>query len=71
MASNQTRLSINISQSTRKAIENLQEQEPGISVTEAIRRLVGVGDHVMRAVAEGREILFRKDGKAEVVVFAF
>ncbi|MGB3438962.1 MAG: hypothetical protein WBA97_09445 [Actinophytocola sp.] len=52
-----------------RALENVIERE-GVTLTEALRRLVGYGDFVYRAVREDREQLIVKgtEGSREVVL---
>jgi len=61
------RLSVNISRATEEALLELMD-EKGVSMTEAVRRLVGYGSVVYRAVREGDEVLIRRNGQAERVV---
>lgn len=50
------RVNVAISPDTLRALENVIRRE-GVSLTEALRRLVGYGDFVYRAVREGGEQL--------------
>lgn len=63
------RVNVAVSPDTIRALENVIEREQ-ISLTEAVRRLVGYGDHVYRAIREdGAEVLIRKgDSVREVVL---
>lgn len=58
-----------MSPDTVRALENVIERE-GVTLTEALRRLVGYGDFVYRAVRENREQLIVKgsEGSREVVL---
>lgn len=44
-------------------------QRHDVSVTEALRRFVGVAGYIMDAIDEGAEILVRRNGRLERVVF--
>lgn len=63
------RINVAVSPDTVTALENVIERE-GVTLTEALRRLVGYGDFVYRAVREDREQLIVKgtDGTREVVL---
>jgi hypothetical protein len=63
------RINVAVSPDTVRALENVIERE-GVTLTEALRRLVGYGDFVYRAVREEREQLIVKgaDGTREVVL---
>ncbi len=63
------RINVAVSSDTVRALENVIERE-GVTLTEALRRLVGYGDFVYRAVREDREQLIVKgpDGTREVVL---
>lgn len=54
-----TRLSVNISQETLKALEEVANDK-GISMTEAVRRLIGYGIIVHRSIRDGNDVLIRK-----------
>lgn len=66
----QTRLNVNINSQTAAALKDYAETH-GVSVTEAVRRLVGVGDFIAKAQEEGKQVLFRQDGETERVVFTY
>ena len=51
------------------SVERLSEQ--GVSITEAVRRLIGVGDFIAKAQGEGKQVLLRQDGETERVVFSY
>jgi hypothetical protein len=63
------RINVAVSPDTVRALENVIERE-GVTLTEALRRLVGYGDFVYRAVREDREQLIVKgsEGSREVVL---
>lgn len=63
------RINVAVSPDTVRALENVIERE-GVTLTEALRRLVGYGDFVYRAVREDREQLIVKgtEGTREVVL---
>ena len=63
------RINVAISPDMVRALENVIKRE-GVTLTEALRRLVGYGDFVYRAVRENREQLIVKgpDGAREVVL---
>lgn len=58
------RLSINVAPVTQDALQRFADQE-GVSVTEALRRLVAYGDVVYSAADQGKNVLLEKDGKTE------
>lgn len=62
-----TRLSVNISAATAEALREVS-RDKGVSMTEAVRRLVGYGIVVYRAVRDGGEVLIRRDDKAERLI---
>lgn len=66
----QTRLNVNINSQTAAALKDYADKH-GVSVTEAVRRLVGVGDFIAKAQEEGKQVLFRQDGETERVVFTY
>ncbi len=63
------RINVAVSSDTVRALENVIERE-GVTLTEALRRLIGYGDFVYRAVRENREQLIVKgsEGSREVVL---
>ena len=63
------RVNVAVSPETVRALENVIERE-GITLTEALRRLIGYGDFVYRAVAEHDERLLVSgpEGTREVVL---
>jgi hypothetical protein len=69
LATEPRRINVAISPDTVRALELVIEDE-GITLTEALRRLVGYGDFVYRAVRDRGEQLFLTgpDGTREVVL---
>ncbi|MPZ80925.1 MAG: hypothetical protein GEV28_11210 [Actinophytocola sp.] len=63
------RINVAVSPDTVRALEHVIERE-GVTLTEALRRLIGYGDFVYRAVRENSEQLIVKgqDGTREVVL---
>jgi hypothetical protein len=63
------RINVAISPDTVAALENVIERE-GVTLTEALRRLIGYGDFVYRAVKENDEqvMIAGTDGTREVVL---
>jgi hypothetical protein len=66
-ASKPTRLSVNISQSTVEALQEIVSDK-GITMTEAVRRLIGYGIVMYRANRDGYEVVLRREGKLEKIV---
>lgn len=62
-----TRLSVNISAATAEALREIS-RDKDVSMTEAVRRLVGYGIVVYRAVRDGGDVLIRRDDKAERLI---
>jgi hypothetical protein len=62
-----TRLSVNISTATAEALREVS-RDKDVSMTEAVRRLIGYGIVVYRAVRDGGDVLIRRDDKAERLV---
>ena len=69
LATEPKRINVAISPAMISALEYLIERE-GVTLTEALRRLVGYGDFVYRAVRERGEqlMLAGPDGTREVVL---
>jgi hypothetical protein len=69
LATEPKRINVAISPDTVRALERVIERE-GVTLTEALRRLVGYGDFVYRTVRERGEQLFltAPDGTREVVL---
>ncbi|OLF16002.1 ribbon-helix-helix domain-containing protein [Actinophytocola xanthii] len=63
------RINVAVSPDTVRALENVIERE-GVTLTEALRRLIGYGDFVYRAVRENNEQLMVKgeESTREVVI---
>lgn len=62
-----TRLSVNISRATADALREVSTDK-SVSMTEAVRRLIGYGIVVYRAVRDGGEVLIRRDDHAERLI---
>lgn len=62
-----TRLSVNISTATAEALREVS-RDKDVSMTEAVRRLIGYGIVVYRAVRDGGDVLIRRDDKAERLI---
>lgn len=63
-----TRLNVNITPATQAALDRLVERE-GVTVTEALRRLVGYGDLVYETTqVNGDDILIRRGETIERIV---
>lgn len=62
-----TRLSVNISRDTVEALQEIASDK-GITMTEAVRRLIGYGIITYRANRDGHEVLLRQDGKLEKIL---
>lgn len=62
-----TRLSVNIAQDTLAALQELTNDK-AITVTEAVRRLIGYGIIVYKANKCGHEILLRTNQKQEKLI---
>jgi len=68
-AANPKRINVAVNADTVAALQNVIQQE-GVSLTEAVRRLIGYGDFVYRSVRqENADVLVRgKDGDTKQVV---
>lgn len=66
----QTRLNVNINKQTADALKDYAEKND-VSITEALRRLVGVGDFIAKAQEDGRQVLLRHNDETERVVFTY
>lgn len=63
-----SRLTINIRPDTKRAIDRFVERE-GVSVTDAVRRLVGYGDLLyQRASVDEDHVLIRRGDEVERIV---
>jgi hypothetical protein len=63
-----TRLTVNIGQATHDALNRYMERE-GATQTEALRRLVAIGDLVYQATkVDGVDVLIERDGRLERIV---
>jgi hypothetical protein len=62
------RLSVNMSTATEEALQEVAERE-GVTVTEAVRRLVGYGHLLYRVTQiDGDEVLIRRGEQTERIV---
>ncbi|MFJ9782228.1 hypothetical protein ACIRSS_21765 [Amycolatopsis sp. NPDC101161] len=69
-AASVTRLTVNIGPSTAEALRLVAEKE-GVTVTEALRRLVSYGELLYRAVKiDGKDVLFRDGKETQQVLIA-
>jgi hypothetical protein len=66
----QPRLNVNINTLTADALQDYRTAK-GISLTEAVRRLIGIGHFIWKAQLEDKEILLRKGDSTERVIFDF
>lgn len=64
----QTRLNINVNTQTEMAIRTYSEKHK-VTVTEAVRRLVGMAHFVNEAIEDGKDVLFRQGSLVETVRF--
>lgn len=63
-----TRLTANLNQATMEALQRLATTE-GVTVTEAVRRLVGYGDLIYQAIRfDGADVLIRHGENYERIV---
>ncbi|GAA0651233.1 hypothetical protein GCM10010174_88680 [Kutzneria viridogrisea] len=63
-----TRLTANLNQPTMRAIQRLADTE-GVTLTEALRRLVGYGDLLYQAIRlDGDDVLIRRGEEHERIV---
>jgi len=59
------RISVNVTPATQAALDRVVERE-GVTVTEALRRLVGYGDLVYETTqVDGDDLLIRREGVLE------
>lgn len=62
------RISVNVTPATEKALERVVERE-GVTLTEALRRLVGYGDLVYETTqVNGHDLLIRRGDATERIV---
>lgn len=62
------RISVNVTPATQAALDRLVERE-GVTVTEALRRLVGYGDLVYETTqVEGDDLLIRRGDNVERII---
>ena len=64
----QKRLNVNINQQTEDALRRYCERH-SVTTTEAIRRLINVGDYVLLVADHGGQWIVRRDGQSERVEF--
>lgn len=63
-----TRLTVNIGPTTAEAL-HLVAQREGVTVTEALRRLVGYGDLLYRAMkVDGKDVLLRQGKETQQIL---
>jgi len=70
MSSTQQRLNVNINKQTSEALRSYSQQQ-GITVTEAVRRLVNVGHFIAQAQGEGKKIQLADNDGVESVHFSY
>lgn len=63
------RINVAITPDTVRALEHVMNEE-GVTLTEALRRLVGYGDFVYRANKEGKVLVQNNDTIREVVLLS-
>lgn len=61
------RISVNVTPATQEALERVVERE-GVTLTEALRRLVGYGDLVYETQVNGDDLLIRRGDSMERIV---
>lgn len=61
-----TRLSVNINDATQDALRRVRDRDQ-VSVTEAVRRLIGYGDILDQAFADAGQVVLDVNGKRYVV----
>lgn len=61
------RISVNVTPATMTALHLVAESE-NVTITEALRRLVGYGDLVYRTVRNDHKVLLDSGGRLEQVV---
>lgn len=66
--SEQKRLSVNINGQSADLLRGYMDRS-GVEITEAVRRFVGVAGFILAAIDKGDEILLRRGGGVERVVF--
>lgn len=63
-----TRMTVNISPSTEAALKLMMEHED-VTLTEAVRRLIGYGELVYRAITlDGKDVLLRRDNETQQIL---
>ena len=66
----QPRLNVNLNTITAEALQEYRVAK-GISLTEAVRRLIGIGHFIFKAQQEGKEVLLRKGDETQRLVLDF
>ncbi|GAB4662175.1 hypothetical protein MOKP64_44990 [Mycobacterium avium subsp. hominissuis] len=66
----QPRLNVNLNTLTAEALQEYRVTK-GISLTEAVRRLIGIGHFIFKAQQEGKEILLKKGDETQRLVLDF
>jgi len=66
----QTRLNVNINSQTAAALKQYAEKHT-VSITEAVRRLIAVGDFIAKAQDDEKHVLLRDGNETERVVFTY
>lgn len=64
----QAQLAVNINKLTEVFLREYMSRHD-VSVTEAVRRLLGVGDYILKAVDDGQQVVLKKHGRGQKVFF--
>lgn len=70
VATQQTRLNVNINQLTQAHLSEVAAMRQG-SITDTVRVLIGIGHFVWRAHQDGKTLMLEKDGVTDRVIFNF
>ena len=63
-----TRITVNIGPDTARALRTVMDHE-GVTLTEAVRRLIGYGDLIFQAYkVENKDVLLRKDKEVQQII---
>lgn len=63
-----TRITVNVGPSTEAALRTLMESE-SVTLTEAVRRLIGYGELIYRAIKiDGKDVLIRKGDETQQIL---
>ncbi|WP_282779139.1 MULTISPECIES: hypothetical protein [unclassified Nocardia] len=65
----QARLSTYVNSATARCLRDLMDAE-GVTLTEAVRRLIAYGDIVYQAHKAGRKVLLHAEGRTDQVIVA-